>query len=479
MSKKNQAVNGFLWNGIDAFAKYGLSFIISVVLARILSPGDYGLVGLTLIFIEVSQTFIDGGFSQSLLRKKDCTQEDYSTVFYFNLVLGVTLYSILYFSSGFIADLFGREEIRSMIKLQGIAIIISSLTLIQQVTLQRRMNFKTLTIISMVSTLIGGCVGIYFALNNYGALSIVYMTLSSQALASILYWTNNKWMPTGFYKESFKSLFKFGNKMLISRLINVVFENFAGVIITKFHSFSDFGLYTRADSLRKMPSRMLAGIVQTVSLPLLASLQDEPERLKDAYRRLIKTSMFLNLIVIFGLMVTAKSFILILLGEKWESVVLYLQLLCIPTLIFPMQSLNLNIISVKGRSDLHLKLELIKKITLLPIFAVGIYYGIIPMIWGLIANAAFSFYMNSYYSGSLISYPISEQIKDILPSVLLIALSSLAGYAIVFLNLNKFLEFFTQLGLVLGLIILISEKIKLTEYLEVKKIVLSKINRAA
>jgi O-antigen/teichoic acid export membrane protein len=166
LSKKNQAVNGFLWNGIDAFAKYGLSFIISVVLARILSPGDYGLVGLTLIFIEVSQTFIDGGFSQSLLRKKDCTQEDYSTVFYFNLVLGVTLYSILYFSSGFIADLFGREEIKSMIKLQGIAIIISSLTLIQQVTLQRRMNFKTLTIISMVSTLLGGCVGIYFALNN-------------------------------------------------------------------------------------------------------------------------------------------------------------------------------------------------------------------------------------------------------------------------------------------------------------------------
>jgi O-antigen/teichoic acid export membrane protein len=331
----------------------------------------------------------------------------------------------------------------------------------------------------MVSTLLGGCVGIYFALNNYGALSIVYMTLSSQALASILYWTNNKWMPTGFYKESFKSLFKFGNKMLISRLINVVFENFTGVIITKFHSFSDFGLYTRADSLRKMPSRMLAGIVQTVSLPLLASLQDEPERLKDAYRRLIKTSMFLNLIVIFGLMVTAKSFILILLGEKWESVVLYLQLLCIPTLIFPMQSLNLNIISVKGRSDLHLKLELIKKITLLPIFAIGIFYGIIPMIWGLIANAAFSFYLNSYYSGNLINYPISEQIKDILPSVSLIALSSLAGYAIVFLNLNKFLEFFTQIGLVLGLVVLISEKIKLTEYLEVKKIVLSKINRAA
>jgi O-antigen/teichoic acid export membrane protein len=216
-----------------------------------------------------------------------------------------------------------------------------------------------------------------------------------------------------------------------------------------------------------------------VSLPLLASLQDEPERLKDAYRRLIKTSMFLNLIVIFGLMVTAKSFILILLGEKWESVVLYLQLLCIPTLIFPMQSLNLNIISVKGRSDLHLKLEVIKKIAMLPIFAIGIYFGIIPLILGLIFSSIYSFYLNSYYSGRLINYPIMEQIKDILPSLLIIAISSLAGYTIVFLNLNKFLEFFTQIGLVLGLVVLISEKIKLTEYLEVKKIVLSKINRAA
>ncbi len=477
MSKENQAVNGFLWNGIDAFAKYGLSFIFSVILARILTPGDYGLVGLTLIFIEISQTFLDGGFSQALLRKKDCTQEDYSTVFYFNMVLGLVLYGILFFSSDFIAQVFGREELRTLVKYQGLAIIISSITLIQQVTLQRSMNFKTITVISMISTVIGGGVGVYFALNDFGALSIVYMTLSSKTVGSLLYWINNKWKPTGFYLESFKGLFKFGNKMLISRLINVLFENFAGVIITQYHSFSDFGFYSRADSLRKMPSRMLAGIVQTVSLPLMATMQDEPERLKDAYRRLIKTSMFLNLIIIFGLMVTAKSFVLILLGEKWSSVVLYLQLLCIPTLIFPLQSLNQNIISVMGRSDLHLKLEVIKKITLLPIFVIGIYYGIIPMILGLIVNSILAFYLNSYYSGILIKYKISEQIKDILPSFMVILFSSLIGYSIIYLQLNKFLEFLMQFSIVISLIILISEKIKLEEYFEIKRILLVKIGK--
>lgn len=476
MSLKEKAVSGIFWNSIDAVSRYGLSFAISIILARILSPSDYGIIGLTIIFIEVSRSFLDGGFSQALLRKKDCTQEDFSTVFYFNIISGIILYSILFSCSGLISEYFNKPILKDIVKVQGLNIILGSFTIIQQITLQRDLNFKTLAKINLFSTFAGGTIGIILATNGFGAWSLVFMGLINQIISTILLWLLNRWIPTGFYKKSFTELFMFGNKMLASRLLNVVFDNFSSVIITKFHSFVDFGFYTRADTLRKMPSQLFAGILQNVSLPVLANLQDDPIRLKSSYKNLIQTAMLLNLTVMTGIIITANQLILFLFGQKWLPSVPYLQILCISSLIYPLQSLNLNILSVKGRSDLHLKLEIIKKILLLPVFSLGIFWGIIPMVWGMVLFSIFAYFLNSYYSGKLINYPIWEQLFDIIPSMLIVGIASIPIYFMKNIEMMPGLVFFMQIFFFLTLIILISEAITLKEYIEVKNIFISKIN---
>ena len=353
MSLKQKTITGLLWSFIDTFAGQGISFIVGIILARILSPREFGLIGMITIFIAVSQSFIDSGFSSALIRKKDCSQTDYSTIFYFNLMVGIIFYVILFISAGAISSFFKEPQLYMILKVLGLGLILNAFGIIQRTILTKEINFKLQTKISLVASIGSGAVAISMALSNYGVWSLVVLTLGKVGLNSLFLWIWAKWKPLFvFSKKSFIELFSFGSKLLLSGLIDTIYRNVYYLIIGKFFSAAELGYYTRADQFQTLPSSNLNGVISRVSYPILSSIQDEPERLKSNYKKLIRSTMFLTFFLMLGLAAVAKPMVLTLIGEKWLPSVIYLQMLCFVGMQYPLHSLNLNILQVKGRSDL-------------------------------------------------------------------------------------------------------------------------------
>ena len=385
---KSKAINGVFWNSINNFAGLGVQFIVGIILARILSPREFGLIGMLAIFIAISQTFIDSGFTSALIRKKDCTQKDYSTVFYFNLGIGILAYIILFISAGGISNFFNQPELEIILKVLGIGLVINALSIIQSTILTKEINFKTQTKVTIIASLGSGSIAITMAIYDYGIWSLVALTLGRYALNSMLLWGLSKWRPTlEFSKKSFNELFSFGGKLLLSSLIDTAYRNAYLVIIGKYFSAQELGFYTRADQFQKLPSQTIISIINRVSYPVLSNLQNDNPILKKSFRTILRSTMFIVFILLLGLAVVAKPFVLTLVGDKWLPSVIYLQLLCFVGIIYPINILNLNILNVKGRSDIFLRLEVIKKIIAIPIIAVGIMIGIKAMIVGMIIES--------------------------------------------------------------------------------------------
>jgi len=478
MGLKGKTVNGIIWSFIDTFAGQGIQFIVGIVLARILSPREFGLIGMITIFIAISQSFIDSGFSTALIRKKDCTQHDYSTVFYFNLSIGIIMFFILFFGANAISSLFNEPELKKIIQVLGIVLIINSLTIIQRTILIKNIDFKLQARISVLASIGSGLIGILLALKNFGVWSLVGQQISRQALNSFFLWLWNKWRPLLIFSiKSFKELFGFGSKILISGLINTTFQNVYYLIIGKYFSAIELGYYTWAEQFKNLPSRNLTAIIGRVSFPVLSSFQDDNNQLRANYKKLISVVMFITFILMMGMAAIAKPLVLVLIGEQWIPSIIYLQMLCFVGMLYPLHALNLNILNVKGRSDLFLKLEIIKKVLAVPIIIIGIFLGIKIMIVGIMVNSLIAYYMNSYWSGKLINYSVKEQLKDIVPSFLIALTVSVIVYLF-----NYFLPFNNLLKLVLGISLgaivtfTISETLKFDSYLYLKEIVKLKIS---
>lgn len=416
---KQKTIHGLFWSFIDNFAKLGIQFIVGIILARILSPREFGLIGMLTIFIAVSHTIVESGFGSALIRKKDCTQVDYSTVFYFNLIISIVLYVVLFFSSGLISRFFAEAELENMLKVFGLILVMNAFGMIQQTIFSQKINFKVQTNITLIAAIGSGALAIVSALMGMGVWSLVLLNLSQAFLNSLFLWIWSAWRPTRvFSKKSFFGLFGFGSKLLISALIETIFQNIYFAVIGKYFSANELGFYTRADQFRNLPSRNIMAVIQRVSYPVLSTIQDEPNRLKENYRKLIRSTMYITFILMLGMVAVAKPMVLTLIGEKWLPSVQYIQLLCFVGMFYPLQALNLNILNVKGRSDLFLRLEILKKIIAVPVIIVGIFVGIKTMIIGMIVNSFLSYALNSTYSGKLIGYSARQQILDILPSLL-------------------------------------------------------------
>lgn len=478
MSLKQKTLSGLTWSFIDTIAKQGFVFIIGIVLARLLSPKEFGLIGMTTIFITLSQTFIDSGFGQALVRKQNCTQEDYSTVFFYNLVIGFFMFVILFFLAHPISIFFNEPQLKLIIQVLSTGIIIKSITVIHLVILIKRIDFKTQTIISILASIGSGAFGIYLAYSGYGVWSLVVKTLSNFTLTSVLLWIFNKWSPSLVFSiKSFKELFSFGSKLLVSTLLKKGFENIYLLVIGKFFSATELGFYTRADQFKGLSSNNITVVIQRVSYPALASIQDNMVQLKLAYRRLLKSTILITGFLMVGLAVISQPIILVLIGSKWLPSVELLQLLCIVGFLYPILEINKNMLKVKGRSDIILRVEIFLKILAVPVILVGIHFGIKILILGMITLSLISVIINSHYAGRLIGYRTFEQIKDIYPGILI---TTFAG-SIIFL-LNIFLEFQPLISLVsLSTIyvvsfIFVSELFKSADYLYVKKILLEKIS---
>jgi O-antigen/teichoic acid export membrane protein len=430
MSLKQKTVSGLLWSFIDSIAGQGITFIVGIILARILSPKEFGLIGMLAIFIAISQSFIDSGFRQALIRKQDCTEKDYSTVFYFNIAVGLLSYLLLYGSSNYIANFFNEPILKELIIVLALGLVINSFSIIQSTLLMKIINFKLQAKISVIASIFSGIISIYMAYTEWGVWSLVALTLSRYTITSLLLWFWSKWKPIWYFsKKSFKELFSFGSKLLISGLIDTIYRNVYFLVIGKYFSAVELGYYTQADQFQSLPSTNLQGIIGRVSYPVLTTIQDDIPRLKEAYKKIIKSTMLITFVLMFGMAAIARPMILTLIGDKWEPCVIYLQMLCFVGMFYPLHALNLNMLQVQGRSDLFLRLEIIKKALAVPIIIIGVIWGIKTMILGLLSSTLIAYYLNSYWSGRLIGYSFMEQVKDITPSFLLASIMSSIVFA--------------------------------------------------
>ncbi|HAF30208.1 MAG TPA: flippase [Bacteroidales bacterium] len=477
MSLKQKAISGFLWSFIDIFSNSGMQFVVGIILARILSPREFGLIGMLTIFIAISQSFIDSGFSSALIRKKDCTQVDYSTIFYFNLVIGIFFYLILFVSASAISSFFNEPQLEIMLKILGLGLILNAASIIQRTILTKNINFKLQTKISFVATVGSASIAITMALYNYGVWSLVALTISRFGLNALFLWLWAKWKPLWvFSKQSFNELFSFGSKLLISGLIDTTYRNIYFLVIGKYFSATELGYYTRADQFQALPSQNLNGIISRVSYPLLASIRDDIPRLKNNYQKLIRSTMFLTFVLMLGMAAVAKPMILTLIGEKWLPSVVYLQMLCFVGMFYPLHALNLNMLQVQGRSDLFLKLEIIKKILAVPIIIIGIIWGIKIMIAGMMLNTIIAYYLNSYWSGKMIGYSFKQQVKDILPAFgIAILMAIIVFFLGLILPFSPLWTLLIQVSTGAIFIIILSEILKFKDYIFIKNLALEKI----
>lgn len=477
-SLKEKTVKGTVWSGIDNVVQMGVSFIVSVVLARLLTPDDYGLIGIITIFTAVCTALINGGFISALIRKKDVTEDDYNTVFIANLGMSLILYVIIFFSAPLIAKFFEREELVALTRVVSLGMIIGALALVQQTRLTKRIDFKTQTKITLISSVISGLIGIVMALAGCGVWSLVTQTLFAQLMRTVFLWIFNKWVPRAkFSLGSFKELFGFGWKMMLSGVLDTVWKELYQVVVGKFYSPATLGQYTRANQFSQLFSSNLTSVIQRVTFPVLADIQDDKERMVSAYRRIIKVTMFITTVSMFSLGAVSEPLLYCLIGPKWHEAATYLPLICIASSFYPLHAINLNMLQVQGRSDLFLILEIVKKIIgLAPLF-VGALVGIMPMLLVNLFTGFLSFFLNSYWSGKFLGYSSWMQINDIAPSYGVASAVAVSVWALKFLPISNWVILPLQITVGACIFIVLCRIFNLEEYMESKRILMPYVSR--
>lgn len=445
-SLKDKTVKGTMWSAIDNVSQFGVQFIVSIVLARLLSPDDYGLIGIIAIFTVVCTAIINGGFSTALIRKKNPTADDYNTAFIVNLGLSFVLYAVIFFCSPLIAFFFEREELVALTRVSSFTVIIGAFAIVQQVRLTKRIDFKTQTKVTLIASILSGIIGIAMALLGMGVWALVFQGIIAQLLRTILLWFFNHWAPSlRFSKQSFKELFGFGWKMMVSSVLDSLWTQLYQAVVGKFYSPATLGQYTRANQFSSMFSSNLTSVIQRVTYPILSEIQDEKERMFAAYRKIIKTTMFITFALMFALGAVSEPLLYCLIGEKWHEAATYLPLICLVGAFYPLHAINLNMLQVQGRSDLFLGLEIIKKIIGLIPLGIGAFVGIFPMLYTTIITSIICYFLNSYFPGKLLGYTSWMQIKDVALSFLIAFAMAVIVYVLKYLPLSNWLILPTQI----------------------------------
>lgn len=413
---KNKTITGMLWSFFSTIGTQLIQLLVQVVLARLLMPEDFGIIGMVTVIIALSQTFVESGFTKGLIREKESTQEDYSTVFFFNLGMSTVLYIILFFTADFISTFFREPQLVSIIRVLSLVLIINAFGLVQNTMLIKCINFKVQAKISIFSIISSGSIAIIFALQGFGVWSLVIQKLVNQFLLALLFSITNHWSPSlVFSTSSFKRLFGFGWKLLVARMLTTLYQNIYYLIIGRVFSVTDLGYYTNARKLKDAAVNSITTSVQKVSYPVLSNIQDDNERLKRGYKLIIKNSAYVTFPFMLGLSSIAPVLLRVLLGENWVPAIPYFQVLCIGGMLYPLNAINLNILQVKGRSDLYLLVSILKKVKGIILIAIALYLelGMIGLMWFSVAGSFISVIINTYYTKKLLSYSIVEQVKDV------------------------------------------------------------------
>lgn len=477
-SLKNKTIKGVGWSAADAFLGQGVTFIVGLVLARLLSPDEYGLIGICLIFTTVLNGIVDSGFSNALIRKKEVTDEDYNTMFITNMVMSIVLYFILFVCAPFVSDFFHRVELTSLVRVTGLILFFNALSITQVTILTKKIDFKTKTKASFVSALLSGLIGIIMACMGGGVWALVAQQLSKQLLYTFSLWWLVKWYPKlAFYNDSFMYMWGFGWKLLASGILNNVWNQLYQVVIGRCYTSATLGHYTRANEYASIFSSNLTAIVQRVSYPVLAEIQDEKERMVLGYQKVIKVTMFVTAVSMISLGAISEPMIYTLIGTKWHEAATYLPLICISMSLYPLHAINLNILQVLGRSDIFLYLEILKKIIGFIPIAIGIFCGIYSMLLSSVFTGVMCLYLNSWYTGKTLNYTFIKQLKDIAPSYFTAFIIAIAIFFLKYLPLPFYIVLILQIivGLIVGFVV--SEFFKFEEYLEIKSIVVKTMQR--
>ena len=416
---QQKTFSGMIWTFAQHFSLEGFGFIQGIILARLLVPRDYGLIAMTQIFFAIAGVFIDSGFSNALMRKKHRKEIDYSTVFVTNIVLTFIFALCLFLSASKISSFYNEPILEDIVRANAILLVLNSVNAVQGARLRINLQFKVISFISVVNNVTIGIATIIFAYLGYGVWSLIYPNFLAPFLKFYLYWYYQRWRPSiNFSWRIWKEYFSYGSKLLISALLDKFWNNIYPLIIGKFYSAVDLGYYSRARSYASLPAHTFQGVLGSVTFPILCSIQDDDSRLRDAYRNLIRVSGYVVFPMLLGLAALSKPFILVLITDKWADSIPYLTIICFASMLRPIHVLNLNLLQVKGRSDLFLRLEIIKKLISLIILFITIRYSVLIMCVGGVVSSYLALYINTYYTGKLIHVGYFMQLKDLLPSFL-------------------------------------------------------------
>lgn len=450
MSLKKQAISGMSWTLLQQFGTMGIGFVVSIVLARLIEPEEFGVIGLLVIFNAIGNSLSDSGMGQSIIRGDNLEEDDYGTIFLTNLVISLLLYLVIGLCGPFIARFYDKPILSEIIWVYSFSIILTAFSSIQMTRLTKQLDFKKQAFIQLPALIISGVIGIALALLDYGVWALVWMQFSQGLILSLQYWFLTGWRPAWvFNSKKFKQHFDFGYKLTLSGLLNTIASNIFPMVIGKYFSITQVGYFNRAQTMKNLPVNGLSSALNKVTYPLFAEAKHDDEKLKRAYKKIQSIILFILAPVMFLLIIIAHPLFDLLLGSKWLPAVPYFQLLCITGIFYPIHAYNLNILKVKGRSDLFLKAEIIKKI----IFAVAVLitynWSIIAIIVAIVINNFISLIINLYFSGRFINYSLSEQIIDtiisILPSFILF---------ILFFALNNYFQIIQKLNDIIAMLLI-------------------------
>lgn len=452
--EQNSLISNFFWRFLERCGAQGVTLIVSIVLARLLDPKVYGTVALVTIFTTIMQIFVDSGMGNALIQKKDADDLDFSSVFYFNVCMCSVLYLIMFFAAPFIASFYKMPELTSVIRVLSLILVISGVKNVQQAYVSRHLMFKKFFFATLGGTIGAAVIGILMAYLGYGVWALVAQMLFNAIVDTIILWITVKWRPKKMFSfNRLKGLFSFGWKLLVSALLDTIYNNLRQLIIGKVYTKQDLAYYNNG---KKYPEYLVSNIntaIDSVLLPTMSNEQDHPERVKSMTRRAIKTATFIIMPLMVGFAVCARPIISLLLTDKWLPCVPYLRIFCISCAFWPIHTANLNAIKAMGRSDLFLKLEIIKKIIGIIAIVSTMWISVMALAYSMLAISFISQVVNAWPNKKLLNYSYSEQIKDILPQIGLSLLVGIIVYSLSFLHLSALITLILQV--LVGMIVYI------------------------
>ncbi|MCP5130593.1 MAG: lipopolysaccharide biosynthesis protein [Pseudomonadales bacterium] len=417
-----RARSAVLWSGLDLFARQGLSFVVSVILARLLLPEDFGTIALLSIFLGISQLFVNAGFSQALIQKQDATHLDESTIFWFNVTVGAAVTVLLMLLAPWIAGFFELPILLPIIRFISCMVLISAVGSIHSTLYSKNLDFRTPMKIGVVSTVISGCIGIYLARDGHGVWALAIQMMTGAIATTTLLWFMSSWRPLFIFSAaSMRNMMGFSGWIFASGVLETFYQRGYTLLIGKFYGPSDLGIYNRADATQQLPASMLSGILSRVTFPLFSEAKNDKDRLREGVRFSVRSMMLVMIPAMTGLAMVAEPFIREVFGEKWLAAVPILQVLCAAGTLYPLHVINLSVLQAQGHAKLYFRLEIVKKVLGITLLVIGSFYGLIGIALSRVIQSYIAFAINGHYTGRFLDYGCLDQIRDIFPSLLLSA----------------------------------------------------------